>query len=247
MKPRVAIVCLSSDFGCQVQMSNYPQLFDMLSTFDLVYWQLVSSGDLPDAYDVAIIEGAVTTEEQVAFLKQVRETASCLVALGACAATGGIPALANEHGLREQVKSIYGQNSLHLAQGARRPRPLRDFVEVDFTIPGCPIRNEELSHVLQRALRSLVDNPQRQALCGQCKIAENTCLWAQGTPCLGLIARTGCYAECVSRGRACMACRGIARDANIESAYEFAAKHNVARVDFRRLVDIYNAVQEVAS
>jgi len=246
MKPRAAIFCLSSDFGCQVQISNYPELLDMLSTFELAYWQLVSSGDMPEEYDVAIIEGAVTTDEQAKFLEAVRDTASCVIAIGACAVTGGIPGLASKHDIEVQVKEIYGKDASKIAKGMRRPAPVHEFIDVDFSIPGCPINPDELSRVLQRALRSLVDSPQRQSMCGDCKIAENNCLWLQGVACLGLIARSGCHAMCVSRGRACTACRGVAHDANVESAYEFAAGLGCDKKCFDTLIDIYNAA-EVAS
>jgi len=66
MAPRVVVVGLASDFGCQVQMTNIEDhLLDVLGVIDLVYWQLASSGHMPEEYDVAIIEGAVTTEEHV--------------------------------------------------------------------------------------------------------------------------------------------------------------------------------------
>jgi len=247
MKPRVVILCLSSDFGCQVQMSNYPKLLEMLSTFELAYWQLVSSAPMPDAYDIAIIEGAVTTDEQIALLEEVRATASVVIALGACAVTGGIPGLASQRGIRTQLKEVYGSKSSRIQSDARKPAPISDHIKVDFRIAGCPIAPDELSRILQRALKSLVDNPERQSMCGECKIAENMCLWTGGTPCLGLIARGGCNATCVSRGRACMACRGIAHDANLASAYHFADLYGCPKEEFDALIDIYNAAQEVLS
>ncbi|MCL2024229.1 MAG: NADH:ubiquinone oxidoreductase [Coriobacteriia bacterium] len=246
-KPRVAIFSLSSDFGCQVQLSNFPEILDTLSTFDLVYWQLVTSAELPDTYDVAVIEGAVTTDEQVVLLKTIRETASCVVALGACAATGGVPALVRERGLLEEhAQTVYGPDADKVAKDRREPAPLSAYIEVDFVIPGCPIEPLEFSRVLQRALRRLVDNPQRQSLCGECKISENTCFWLMGTPCLGLVARSGCEAMCVSSGRPCAACRGLARDANLDAARDYAAAMGCDAVAFGELLAIYNAAQEYA-
>jgi coenzyme F420-reducing hydrogenase gamma subunit len=228
-------------------MSNYPELLDMLSTFEIGYWQLVSSGDMPDEYDVALIEGAVTTDEQITFLNKVRETASCVIAIGACAVTGGVVSLATTIDRSEAFEAIYGADAGKLSTRTRTPAPIDEFIKVDFAIPGCPINPEELSRVLQRALRSLVDNPQRQSMCGECKIAENTCVWLQGIPCLGLLARSGCHAMCVSNGRACTACRGIAKDANIQSAYGYAAAHGYRKEEFDKLINIYNAAKEVTS
>jgi len=247
MKPRAVILSLASDFGCQVQISNHTELLDMLSTFELGYWQFVSSGEMPAQYDVAIIEGAVTTDEHSELLREVRATASCVIAVGACAVTGGVPALASKRDLDAQLKGVYGDDASRVAPGARTPAPVRDYIDVDFSIPGCPINPDELSRVLQRALRSLTDNPQRQSMCGDCKVAENTCFWAEGIVCLGIIARSGCGAMCVSRGRECSACRGIAQDANVESAYEFAGKFGCDKECFNTLIDIYNAAGEVAS
>ncbi|MCL2491145.1 MAG: NADH:ubiquinone oxidoreductase [Coriobacteriia bacterium] len=247
MRPTAVILSLASDYGCQVQISNFPEILEMLSTFDLGYWQFVSSGDMPDAYEVALIEGAVTTDEHVELLEKVRATASCVIALGACAATGGIPGLAIAGPVRGQLKEVYGSGEKKVGAGARKPAPISDYITVDFTIPGCPIDPAELSRVLQRAIRALVDTPQRQSMCGECKIAENMCFWLAGTPCLGMIARSGCNATCVSRGRPCTACRGIAQDANIESAYAFAAQNKCDADQFESLIKIYNAANEQAT
>ena len=49
---------------------------------------------MPEEFDVAVIEGAVTTEESEATVRKLRERAKCVIALGACAATAGIPGIA---------------------------------------------------------------------------------------------------------------------------------------------------------
>ena len=245
MKPRVVVLSLSSDFGCQVQISNYPQLLDMISTFQIGYWQLVLSGDMPAEYEVALIEGAVTTTEQIALLEKVRATASCVIAIGACAVTGGVPGLARRGVMIDHFKAIYGADKPPASEKCVAPAPVSAYIPVDFLIPGCPIEPEELSRVLQRALRALVDNPQRQSMCGECKMAENTCFWTHDTACLGLIARSGCHATCVSRGRPCTACRGIAYDANLDAARQFAASHGCEEKTFDGLIDLYNAAREI--
>ena len=65
--PRVVVVGLASCFGCQLQITNGEEhLLDVLGQIDLSYWQLASSDPMPDEFDVAIVEGAVTTEESEA-------------------------------------------------------------------------------------------------------------------------------------------------------------------------------------
>ena len=95
MPPRVVIVGLASCFGCQLQITNVEShLLEVLGQIDLTYWQLASSEPMPDDFDVAIIEGAVTTEESEALVRELRSKAKAVVAIGACANTAGIPGMA---------------------------------------------------------------------------------------------------------------------------------------------------------
>lgn len=246
MKPRVVVLSLTSDFGCQVQLSNYPELVEMISTIDILYWQLVTSGSMPTDYDVAVIEGAVTTTEEEELLKEVRETASCIITMGACAVTGGIPALALNDSTETHLNRVYGSQADLVAKGHITPRPVSSVVDVDFEICGCPINPAEFSRVLQRAVRGLTDRPQVMSMCGECKTAENECMWASEKPCIGLLARSGCGATCISRGRACTACRGIAKDANIQTAYAFAKERGFESSLIDDLLDIYNCARKGA-
>ena len=74
--PRVVVVGLASCFGCQLQITNAEAyLTDVLGQIDLRYWQLASSDPMPEEFDVAVIEGAVTTEESEACVREVRDRA----------------------------------------------------------------------------------------------------------------------------------------------------------------------------
>lgn len=70
--PRVVVVGLASCFGCQLQITNVEEhLTDVLGQIDLRYWQLASSEPMPEEFDVAVIEGAVTTEESEATVRKL--------------------------------------------------------------------------------------------------------------------------------------------------------------------------------
>ena len=254
--PRVVVLALASDFGCQIQLSNFPQLLETLGTIELQYWQLVMSGDLPDDFDIAIIEGAVTTDEHVEFLQKLRGVAHTVITIGACAASGGIPALAAGR-LEEHAQSVYGEAADKIARGRRAPKPVSSVIEVDYTIHGCPIDPEEFSGILQAALLGVKERPRREPLCATCKIIESPCFYmrqaaetqaakAEGkgsvaVPCLGLVTRTGCGAHCISRSRPCTGCRGIAEDANLESARNFVRKIGRSVEEFDAALRIYSA------
>jgi sulfhydrogenase subunit delta len=245
MAARVSVVSLASDFGCQVQLTNLDaDLLAVLGQFELSYWQLVSSGHLPEEYDVAIVEGAVTTPEHVEILTRVRRTAATVILIGACAVNGGIPGMAGD-GYGDRLCCVYGEDGALLECTGISPMPVDAVIDVDYCVPGCPVEPGEFVAVLQRALAGLADRAQREPMCATCKVAENECFFSKGQVCLGLITRAGCGAKCVTLGRPCTGCRGIARDANIESARQVLIERGIDESELGRVLQLYNAIEEV--
>jgi coenzyme F420-reducing hydrogenase gamma subunit len=245
MAPRVVVLSLASDFGCQVQLTNMEDdLLDVLGLMELSYWQLTSSGHMPDAYDVAIIEGAVTTAEHVELLKDVRSKAAAVVAIGTCAVTGGIPALANVEPLETRYTTVYG-DGIAVAPGRIAPAPIDSVIDVDYHLPGCPIDQAEFLRLLTRLLLGLSDRVPDQMMCASCKVAENVCFLEGGTVCLGLVTRAGCGAKCPSLGRPCTGCRGIAPDANLASAREVFSRYSCDPASLASALRVYNTAAEV--
>jgi coenzyme F420-reducing hydrogenase gamma subunit len=245
MAARVAVISLASDFGCQVQMTNMEDhLLEVLGQFELSYWQLAASGHLPAEYDVAVVEGAVTTQEHVELLKRVRATASTVILIGACAVTGGIPGLASSGDLESRVGCVYGDDGDLVGCGRISPMPVDAVIDVDYRVPGCPIQPAEFVAVLQKALMGLSDPLPREPMCASCKVAENVCFYDRGMVCLGLVTRTGCGAKCVSLGRPCTGCRGLAEDANLVSARDILAARGIEVSRLSSALELYNTLEE---
>ncbi len=245
MAPRVVVLSLASDFGCQVQITNTEDhLLTILGLIELSYWQLASSGHMPDEYDVAIVEGAVTTDEHAHLLRDVRGKAAVVIAIGACATIGGIPALAGSGSLADRYATVYGDGVIVPAV-RRAPAPVDSVIHVDYHVPGCPIDQSEFLRVLSRVLLGLVDHTPDMTMCGSCKIAENVCFFDSGVGCLGLVTRAGCGAKCPSLGRPCTGCRGIAPDANVVSALEVFERAGGGADALRSALDVYNTASEV--
>lgn len=242
MAPRVVVLSLASDFGCQIQLSNMTdEILDVLGTIDLSYWQLASSGHMPSAYDVAIVEGAVTTEEHVELLRRARDTAGVVMAIGACANTGGVPALANLLDLDARYAVVYGEgHTVPVALGRLAPAPVDSVIVVDYHVPGCPIDTAEFLRVLSHVLQGMKDRTPDQAMCASCKINETVCFYESGVLCMGLVTRAGCGARCTSLGRPCAGCRGITPDANMDSARAIVAASGREVSDFDDALCIYN-------
>jgi len=104
----------------------------------------------------------------------------------------------------------------------------------------------EFVAVLQRALMGLSDRMPREPMCASCKVAENECFYEHGVVCLGLITRSGCGAKCVSLGRPCTGCRGIAQDANLTYARQVLVERGLDPARLVSAMQLFNSLTEVA-
>lgn len=237
--PRVVVVGLASCFGCQLQITNAEaHLMGVLGQMDLRYWQLASSDPMPEEFDVAIVEGAVTTEEAEATVRSLRERARVLIAIGACATTAGIPGMAAE-GFIERPGEVYGRVP-SACGGMIAPRAVSGVVKVDYEVRCCPIDPYDFIDVLQRALYGSNKAFRTGTLCGSCKRNETSCFFTKGTLCLGLVTQTGCDARCVNLGRPCNGCRGLSPDANLEAARAACRAAGIAVSDFDGALELFN-------
>ena len=239
--PRVVVVGLASCFGCQLQITNAEAyLTDVLGQIDLRYWQLASSEPMPDEFDVAVIEGAVTTEEAEATVRQLRGRAKCVIALGACAATAGIPGMAARN-FFARPSQVY--ENVPVACGSMVvPRPVGAVVDVDYTVRCCPIDTMDFVDVLQRALYGSNKFDRTGTMCGDCKRNGTDCFFEAGQLCLGLVTVAGCGAKCVNLGRACNGCRGLSQDANLDAARAACERNGVDPADFDEALQLFNQV-----
>ena len=242
-RPRVVVVGLASCFGCQLQITNAElYLTDVLGQIDLRYWQLVSSEDMPDEFDVAVIEGAVTTEEAAETCRRVREKAAHVMAIGSCAVTGGIPGMASD-GLAERARSVYGEETPDACDVLIEPRPVSDVIQVDSEVRCCPIDPYDFVAKLQRALYGSNRTIESRTLCADCKLNETGCFFGRKMLCLGLVTRAGCGARCVNLGRPCNGCAGLALDANLETARAFCESRGMDVAAFDKALEMFNQVQ----
>lgn len=239
--PRVVITGLASCFGCQLQITNIEShLMDILGQIDLRYWQMTSSDPMPDDFDVAIIEGAVTTKESEETVRTLRDRAGTVIAIGACATTAGIPGMAAE-GFTVRPSEVYDRVPLACGEMIP-PRPVSSVVDVDYEVYCCPIDSYDFVDVLQQALYGSNKGVSTKTMCGECKRNEAECFYDQGTMCLGLVTRAGCGARCVNLGRPCNGCRGLSPDANLDAAREICRNSGVSVQDFDQALEMFNQV-----
>ena len=225
-RTKVAFFELTSCEGCQLQLlNNEATLLDFLSLFEIVRFREGMTGGTDD-YQIAFVEGSVTRPDEIERLQTIRKNAAVLVALGSCACFGGVNQLKNRfHDLEWVKNTVYGEHPIETMEA----RPLEDFVEVDLTIYGCPIKKEEVERIVtDLVVGKEIDLPQ-YPVCMECKANEYICLFDLGEPCLGPITRAGCDAWCPENRFGCWGCRGPARGANVAQLQEIMKTHGFSR------------------
>lgn len=238
--PKVVVVGLASCFGCQINLTNIEsELLDLLGSVDMAYWQLTSSDPMPDSFDVAVVEGAVTTDEAAEAVRAARRAASTVIALGACACTAGLPGLASD-GVAAYARQVYGDAAPGACGALRDPAPVGAYVPVDYEVPCCPADPAAFVAVLHRALYGSNGFVPTSTLCGECKRNERGCFFDQGTLCLGLVTRGGCAARCPHLGRPCNGCAGLSPDANLGAARAACGAAGIEAGRFDEALELFN-------
>jgi sulfhydrogenase subunit delta len=207
-RPSLAVFKFSSCDGCQLSLLDCEdELLAVASAVDIAYFVEARSRMEGGPYDVALVEGSVTTHEEVERIKEIRQQARFLVTIGACATAGGIQALRNWASVPEYTRTVYA--TPEYIQTLEQSRPISDVVLVDFELRGCPINKAQLVDLVTSVLIGRKPQVPAHSVCVECKRRGSVCVMAaQGLPCLGPVTQAGCGAICPAFGRGCYACFG---------------------------------------
>lgn len=212
---RLGVYAFSGCGGCQARLLDGELLGGLAARFEIVHFPPLGPC-APDAgVDIALVEGSVSTPADVERLRRIRAGGAYLVAIGACAVSGGLQSLRGlaRDGGRWVADLFPHPEWLDLLD---TPLPLARHVRVDAVLSGCPIDRRELVRLLCDRLAGVAVRPERRPLCMECKQLGVPCLLvARGEPCLGPVTRAGCGALCPRGGRACYACFGPAELVNV--------------------------------
>jgi len=239
-KPRVAIFDFACCEGCQLQIVNLEEeILGLLSVVDAVEWR-EAMAEQSEEYDIAIVEGSITRESDAERLKVIRKQAKVLIALGACATSGGVNKLKNQFEMDDVKKCVYGDNAGDAHLDTYPTKALDEIVDVDFKVYGCPINNKEFGYIVRCLALGKTPSIPNYPVCVECKSLGNVCRFEYGEICLGPLVRAGCEAKCPSAGHWCYGCRGLVDDPNVNAAKDVMEKYGKTVADLESRMALYN-------
>jgi len=202
-KPKIAFNWASSCGGCEIAIFELgTKLVDVANKVDIVFWPAIFDYKYTDleatpdkGIDVTFFNGAIQNSENEHLAKLLRSKSKLLVAFGACAQSGGIPALANTTG-RDQIfassyketpttdnpEKVLPQSKFQVKEGEltipefyNTVKTLDQTVDVDYYVPGCPPVGEQVSKVISQFIdgdlppKGAVLGASDKSLCHECK------------------------------------------------------------------------------
>ena len=157
-KVTVATCSLAGCFGCHMSFLDMDEsLITLIKHIEFNRSPLTDIKTLSPC-DIGLIEGGLCNIDNVKLLQNFREKCKILVAVGACAINGGVPALRNHFTVKECMEEAYLNgphingsdisnieivdpqipNDPELPKLLEKVQPIHEQVTVDYFLPGCP-------------------------------------------------------------------------------------------------------------
>jgi len=167
-KIRLATVWLDGCSGCHMSLLDTDErIIALANRIEVVWGPLVDAKQFPENVDVTLVEGAISSVEDLRRIQLVRSRTKILVTLGDCAVTGNVPAMRNKFGVDGVLRRAYLENAALDPQIPREiippllpnARPVHEVAVVDVFVPGCPPSADLIYSVLSELLEGRVPNP----------------------------------------------------------------------------------------
>jgi F420-non-reducing hydrogenase small subunit len=165
-KPKLALYWAASCGGCDVAvLDTNEKILDIAGLADIIFWPIAMDFKYhhvrameDKSIDLCLFNGAVRSSEQEEIARLLRDKSKVMVAFGACACFGGIPALANFSNRDEIFRTVYHEipsndnndgtiplinarvpeGELELPELYDTVLTLQQVVPVEYYVPGCP-------------------------------------------------------------------------------------------------------------
>jgi F420-non-reducing hydrogenase small subunit len=263
-KLKLAIGLGSTCSGCDIAILDLGvKLLDLIGLADIVFWPTAFDfkySDLEKLKDkeinITLYHGTIRTSGQEEIAHILRKKSKILIAFGSCSCFGGIPGLCNLTDKKKIFDAVYGENlsvankenifpegkllinknkSITLPHLFDTGKTLKQLVEVDYFIPGCPPPMQLIEGLipLMKDVLGGAQLPEKgtvfgsaKTLCDECPLKKENkmiskivnpvtaivdperCLLEQGILCMGPVTRGGCGARCINVLMPCRGCMG---------------------------------------
>jgi len=242
--PTLAVWKFASCDGCQLTLLNCEdELMAVAGAVQIAYFPEATRAVIEGPYDVSLVEGSVTTPEEIERIAHIREISKTVVTIGGCATSGGIQALRNFGDVAEFRSIVYAHPEY--LETLSRSTPISAHVSVDFELRGCPINKVQLLEVLAAYLQRRRPRIPTYSVCVECKRRGALCVAvAHGTPCLGPVTQAGCGALCPAFNRGCYGCFGPQDSPNTASMSTQLLELGMSEDQVMRVYRTFNAASE---
>jgi len=163
-KPRIKIATtsLAGCFGCHMSFLDMDER--LVSLLERVEFDRSPFTDIKHCgpCDIGLIEGGVCNAENVHVLREFRANCKTLIAVGACAINGGVPAMRNYFDLQDCLQEVYLTGTgvmnpqipgdIELPLLLDKVYPISEVVRIDYFLPGCPPSADAFLQLLQPLL-----------------------------------------------------------------------------------------------
>jgi coenzyme F420-reducing hydrogenase gamma subunit len=241
-KPTLGFFTLTCCEGCQFTVLFIDKILSVLEGFDILYFNLLKEKNVVSELDLAFVEGAVTTTMEIEELKAIRQKSKYVVAMGACAINGGIPAMRNfveSDSLRKYVYHHKEHPDSVPAAG------IGEHIDVDYNMRGCPIIKHEFVDFMKSYLQGQVMEPFEGPVCSQCPRRGVNCFLKERVECMGAVAYGGCNALCPSDNIPCMLCRGPTEKLNVAAEIKLFEKFGLDVKEIHDRLNMFKNIEEV--
>ena len=149
-KPRLATIALTGCFGCHMSLLDIDErILELAELVELDVSPFDDKKTFDQPVDVGFVEGGCSNEHNVKQLQEFRKQCRVLIAVGACAINGGVPAMRNTVSLRDCLEHVYLDGlsldgpgvipiDAELPLLLARVYPSHEVVKIDYFLPGCP-------------------------------------------------------------------------------------------------------------
>ena len=214
-RPRIGVVKFASCDGCQLTLLDCEdELLALCEHIELADFPEATSARSEGPFDVLLVEGSVSAPGHAERLAALRAASRFVIAIGACATTGGVQALRNHADHAAFAHAVYPRREW--VASLATSTPLSAHIAVDLERPGCPLDARQLVAASGALLHGRRPSQHDEAVCVECKRRGIVCVMATGgVPCLGQVTRSGCGAICPRFARGCYGCFGPRPEANV--------------------------------